>query len=57
MKSTKSAVVIIAVATAGLLAGCAGQPQTYSLQGGESVTVPKGTMLGGASAGQTTALA
>jgi outer membrane protein OmpA-like peptidoglycan-associated protein len=57
MKSTKSAVVIIAVATAGALAGCAGQPQTYDLQGGQSVTVPKGTMLGGASAGQTTALA
>jgi outer membrane protein OmpA-like peptidoglycan-associated protein len=57
MKSTKSAVAIIAVATAGALAGCAGQPQTYDLQGGQSVTVPKGTMLGGASAGQTTALA
>ena len=57
MKSTKSAVVIIAVAAAGVLAGCAGQPQTYSLEGGQSVTVPKGTMLGGASAGQTTALA
>ena len=40
-----------------MLAGCAGQPQTYSLEGGQSVTVPKGTMLGGASAGQTTALA
>lgn len=57
MKSTKSAVAVIAVATAGALAGCAGQPQTYDLQGGQSVTVPKGTMLGGASAGQTTALA
>ena len=43
-----------------MLAGCAGQPQSYSLQGPagqENVTVPKGTMLGGASAGQTTALA
>ena len=55
MKPTKS--IILATIAAGLLAGCAGQPQTYDLQGGQSVTVPKGTMLGGASAGQTTALA
>jgi outer membrane protein OmpA-like peptidoglycan-associated protein len=48
---------VTALAAAAVLAGCAGQPQTYDLQGGESVTVPKGTMLGGASAGQTTALA
>lgn len=48
--------VITAVAAA-LLAACAGQPQSYSLEGGQSVTVPKGTLLGGASAGQTTALA
>jgi outer membrane protein OmpA-like peptidoglycan-associated protein len=48
---------LLAVAAAAMLAGCAGQPQTYSLEGGQSVTVPKGTMLGGASAGQTTALA
>jgi outer membrane protein OmpA-like peptidoglycan-associated protein len=48
---------VTALAAAVVLAGCAGQPQTYDLQGGESVTVPKGTMLGGASAGQTTALA
>jgi len=45
------------LAAAAMLAGCAGQPQTYDLEGGQSVTVPKGTMLGGASAGQTTALA
>jgi outer membrane protein OmpA-like peptidoglycan-associated protein len=55
MKSMRHSVTAIAAVAA--LAGCAGQPQTYSLEGGESVTVPKGTMLGGASAGQTTALA
>ena len=55
MKAMRYTFTLVAAAAA--LAGCAGQPQTYSLQGGESVTVPKGTMLGGASAGQTTALA
>ncbi len=55
MKSAKPMFTMLA--TAVMLAGCAGQPQTYDLQGGESVTMPKGTMLGGASAGQTTALA
>ena len=54
MKAMQCVVTAIAAAA---LAGCAGQPQTYDLQGGQSVTVPKGTMLGGASAGQTTALA
>ena len=57
MKPTKSNLMLLSAVAAAMLAGCAGQPQTYSLQGGESVTVPKGTMLGGASAGQTTALA
>jgi outer membrane protein OmpA-like peptidoglycan-associated protein len=57
MITMKFTLSIVAAATVGMLAGCAGQPQTYSLQGGESVTVPKGTLLGGASAGQTTALA
>lgn len=55
MKSAKPMFTMLAAAA--MLAGCAGQPQTYDLQGGQSVTVPKGTMLGGASAGQTTALA
>ena len=57
MKPRISVVPVIAIIGAAALAGCAGQPQTYDLQGGQSVTVPKGTMLGGASAGQTTALA
>jgi outer membrane protein OmpA-like peptidoglycan-associated protein len=57
MKPTTPTFTLLAVAAAAVLAGCAGQPQTYSLEGGQSVTVPKGTMLGGASAGQTTALA
>jgi hypothetical protein len=57
MNSRKSSVAFVVAAAVAALAGCAGQPQTYDLQGGQSVTVPKGTMLGGASAGQTTALA
>jgi outer membrane protein OmpA-like peptidoglycan-associated protein len=57
LKYSTTVLAFVAAASALTLAGCAGQPQTYSLQGGESVTVPKGTMLGGASAGQTTALA
>ena len=57
MKSMKSAIVVIAAATAGVLAGCAGKPETYQLQGGESVTMPKGTVTGAASAGDANALA
>ena len=52
-------------ATAGLvvalLAGCAGQPTTVVMdspaQTQQTMTVPKGTFLGGASAGEATALA
>jgi outer membrane protein OmpA-like peptidoglycan-associated protein len=44
-----------------LLAGCAGQPEPYTLQapGGQTqtVTMPHGTMTGGASAGEANALA
>lgn len=57
MKSMKTAVVVITAATVGMLAGCAGKPQTYSLEGGESVTMPKGTLTGGASVGDANALA
>jgi len=57
MTPRKSTAALLAAVAAAALAGCAGQPQTYELEGGESVTVPKGTLLGGASAGQTTALA
>jgi outer membrane protein OmpA-like peptidoglycan-associated protein len=45
------------------LAGCAGQPTTYTMQtptataAPETVTVPKGTMTGAASVGDATALA
>jgi outer membrane protein OmpA-like peptidoglycan-associated protein len=50
----------IAVATF-VLASCAGQPQQYGMQTPagtpETVTVPKGTALGGASVGDATALA
>lgn len=48
-------------AAVAVLASCGGQPQTYVMQTPaappETVTVPKGTALGGASAGEATALA
>jgi outer membrane protein OmpA-like peptidoglycan-associated protein len=40
-----------------LLAACAGQPQTYQMNSGQSVTMPKGTMTGAASVGDANALA
>ncbi len=40
-----------------LLAACAGQPETYQMNQGQSVTMPKGTMTGAASAGDANALA
>jgi outer membrane protein OmpA-like peptidoglycan-associated protein len=46
-----------ATASAVLLAACAGQPQTYEMNPGQSVTMPKGTMTGGASVGDANALA
>jgi len=53
-----SALAALAVA---LLAGCAGQPTTVVMEGPaqtvQTTTVPKGTFLGGASAGEATALA
>jgi hypothetical protein len=58
---TKLVVVLSATAVVALLASCGGQPQQYGMQTPtgtpETVTVPKGTMLGGASAGDATALA
>ena len=51
---------LTAAAVAALLAGCAGEPQTYTLDTGserETVTVPKGTMTGTASVGDANALA
>ncbi|MGO9512791.1 MAG: hypothetical protein ACLP2F_04005 [Steroidobacteraceae bacterium] len=40
-----------------LLVACAGQPQTYTMNQGQSVTMPKGTVTGGASVGDANALA
>ena len=49
--------LFIALASAALLAACAGQPETYTMNGGQSVTMPKGTMTGSASVGDANALA
>jgi outer membrane protein OmpA-like peptidoglycan-associated protein len=49
--------VILASASAALLAACAGQPETYQMNPGQSVTMPKGTMTGAASVGDANALA
>ncbi len=48
---------IFATSSAMLLAACAGQPETYQMNSGQSVTVPKGTMTGAASVGDANALA
>ena len=56
MKPLLSTAAVAAI----FLAGCAGQPETYTLQTGsgqQQVTVPKGTMTGGASVGDADALA
>ena len=49
--------LFLAIAPTLLLAACAGQSETYSMNGGQSVTVPKGTVTGGASVGDADALA
>jgi outer membrane protein OmpA-like peptidoglycan-associated protein len=49
--------LLVATASLALLAACAGQPQTYTMNSGQSVTVPQGTMTGGASVGDANALA
>jgi outer membrane protein OmpA-like peptidoglycan-associated protein len=49
--------LFLAIASAVLLAACAGQSETYNMNGGQSVTVPKGTVTGGASVGDANALA
>ncbi|MGO9932982.1 MAG: OmpA family protein [Steroidobacteraceae bacterium] len=49
--------VLIAAASAVLLAACAGQPETYTVSPGQTVTVPKGTVSGAASVGDANALA
>lgn len=48
---------ILATSSAVLLAACAGQPETYQMNQGQSVTMPKGTMTGAASVGDANALA
>jgi outer membrane protein OmpA-like peptidoglycan-associated protein len=48
---------LFTAASAVLLGACAGQPETYTMGPGEQVTMPKGTMTGGASAGDANALA
>ncbi|MGC1389105.1 MAG: OmpA family protein [Steroidobacteraceae bacterium] len=48
---------ILGTASALFLAACAGQPQTYQMNPGQSVTMPKGTMTGAASVGDANALA
>jgi len=48
--------VVIATSTL-LLAACAGQSETYTMNSGQSVTMPKGTVTGAASVGDANALA
>ena len=48
---------IVVGAAVVLIAACAGGPQTYDMSGGQSVTMPKGTITGGASVGNANALA
>jgi outer membrane protein OmpA-like peptidoglycan-associated protein len=48
--------ILVATSTL-LLAACAGQSQTYTMNSGQSVTMPKGTLTGAASVGDANALA
>jgi outer membrane protein OmpA-like peptidoglycan-associated protein len=48
--------IVVATSTL-LLAACAGQSQTYTMNSGQSVTMPKGTVTGAASVGDANALA
>ncbi len=50
-------ILIIATASAALLAACAGQPENYTINPGQTVTMPKGTVTGTASVGDANALA
>jgi outer membrane protein OmpA-like peptidoglycan-associated protein len=47
----------LVTATVVLLAACAGQPETYTMNPGQAVTMPQGTMTGNASVGDANALA
>ncbi len=62
LRSSNSFAGVVAGIAVALLAGCAGQPTTVVMEGPapqqvQTTTVPKGTFLGGASAGEATALA
>ena len=61
LKYSSTVLAFVATASALTVAGCGGKAETDMMSTGsgtqESVNVPKGTMLGGASAGQATALA
>jgi outer membrane protein OmpA-like peptidoglycan-associated protein len=48
--------IVVATSTL-LLAACAGQSQTYTMNSGQAVTMPKGTVTGAASVGDANALA
>jgi outer membrane protein OmpA-like peptidoglycan-associated protein len=49
--------LIVATASALLLAACAGQPATYTPTNAPPVTMPQGTLTGGASVGDANSLA
>lgn len=53
--------VLRGIGIAAMLTGCAGQPQTFSMYGGDgqsqTITFPDGTMFGGASGRQASSLA
>jgi len=55
--TAKYNLIIASAASAVLLAACAGQSQTYTMNPGQQVTMPKGTMTGAASVGDANALA
>lgn len=55
--TAKYRLIIASAASAVLLAACAGQSQTYTMNQGQQVTMPKGTMTGAASVGDANALA
>jgi len=62
LRTSNSFAGVVAGIAVALLAGCAGQPTTVVMEGPapqqvQTTTVPKGTLLGGASAGEATALA
>lgn len=48
--------IVVAISTL-VLAACAGESQTYTMNSGQSVTMPKGTLTGAASVGDANALA